>query len=270
MHTQRIPKHLLFCLLWLIHQGNGAENLNDTAKMHLDTNSTPFPPLFPQGRIVNGNSANERQFPYQVSLRYHGYHICGGSILSQNYVVTAAHCVKNNPAWTLTIRAGSRLVNSGGQVVRVSEVKIHPSYRNFGNDIALLKLSQPVKFNDTVKAIALARKAPPSGAAVLTSGWGRLGKSIPNTPRVLQYTILNALTNGECKRRLLFVEPNILCLAHPAGKGVCSGDSGGPAVYKNELVGVTNYVVAGCASAYPDGYANVAYHYNWLKSNAGL
>ncbi|XP_075157332.1 trypsin delta-like [Haematobia irritans] len=267
MYTVKIGKYLLFCLLWSLQC---AASENDTTEIYPDIESTPLPLLYPQGRIVNGNSASDGQFPYQVSLRYNGYHTCGGSIISANYVVTAAHCVKSLSPSRLTIRAGSRLVNSNGQIVGISKVTTNPSFRGTGNDIALLKLSSPLKLNDKVKAIPLARKDPPSGAAVVVSGWGRLGRCSRRTPKVLQYTTFTALTKEQCRRRLFWVSPTVLCLAHPFGKGACNGDSGGPAVYKNELVGVANYVVGGCASDLPDGYASVAYHYNWLKKNSDL
>lgn len=168
-----------------------------------------------------------------------------------------------------SIRAGSRLTNSGGQVVGVSQVKVHPSYRRIDNDIAVLKLSQPLQFDDKVKAIPLAKKTPASGSAVVTSGWGLLshGGSIS---RALQYTTVTALTNAECRRRVRSVTNSVLCLTHRAGNGVCNGDSGGPAVYRNELVGVTNFYVGRCASINPDGYASIPYHYSWLKQNAEL
>lgn len=166
-------------------------------------------------------------------------------------------------AAALTIRAGSISINSGGQLVGVQSVRVHPSYRKNWNDIAVLKLSRLLQLNTAVKVISLARQAPPAGKRVVTSGWGRMRKGGPIAHH-LQFNVLTALSHVQCRRQLPLVPRSVLCLAHAPRQGVCSGDSGGPAVYKNQLVGVANFVVGGCASSYPDGYANVAIHLNWI------
>ncbi|XP_065363290.1 serine protease SP24D-like [Calliphora vicina] len=246
-----------------------------------DSNFVPITqqPLvyFPQPRIVGGKNAKENQFPYQISLRYYNQHICGGSIISKNYVVTAAHCVttvsgstiKKTPVSIITIRAGSREVDSGGVTVGVSQVNVHPNYRNFNNDIAVVKLSKPLELNGSIQPIALATKSLKPGVKVVTTGWGRL-RTGGDTPQILQFNTLISISNAECKRRIGNVATSTLCLSHTVGNGVCNGDSGGPAVYKNQLVGVTNFVVGGCGSNAPDGYASVAFYSSWIRSNTDL
>ncbi|XP_073833451.1 serine protease SP24D-like [Musca autumnalis] len=225
----------------------------------------------PQSRIVGGATASEGQFPHQVSLRWGGSHVCGGSIISSTYIVTAAHCVtrgtppKAFPPNYISIRAGSRNRDAGGQVIDGAELKVHPDYDRFDNDIALVKLSKPLKFNEHVKAIDLVQHEPPTGVPVLASGWG-LTKNGGSTSKYLQYNTLTARRNADCGNS---TPDSVICLTHGAGNGVCSGDSGGPATYKNTLVGVANYVVNGCGSTFADGFSSVAYHYKWLKSNSG-
>uniref|UniRef100_A0A1I8M2D3 Uncharacterized protein n=1 Tax=Musca domestica TaxID=7370 RepID=A0A1I8M2D3_MUSDO len=227
-------------------------------------------PIFPQSRIVGGATASEGQFPHQVSLRWGGSHVCGGSIISPTYVVTAAHCLTRGspptsfPADYISVRAGSRNRDEGGQIIQAAELKIHPSYDRFNNDIALVKLSKRLQFNDKVKAIPLTRHEPPTGVPVFTSGWG-LTRNNGGTSKYLQYTVLMARRHAECGQS---TPESVLCLAHSSGNGVCSGDSGGPAVYNKELVGITNYVVDGCGSTFSDGFASVAYHHEWLSNNS--
>uniref|UniRef100_A0A1I8Q3Z7 Peptidase S1 domain-containing protein n=1 Tax=Stomoxys calcitrans TaxID=35570 RepID=A0A1I8Q3Z7_STOCA len=255
-------KYFILCLWFFLHQDVTAEDF-----------TTAEPVVGPQTRIVGGINAGEGQFPHQISLRLGGNHICGGSIISSRYVVTAAHCVilgtppKRVPASSLTIRAGSRFINTGGQIMGVSEIKVHPSYKNFENDIALLKLSNPLSFNARIKPIALANNNPPAGSSIVISGWGRSSTQGP-VPQNLQYVTLKAISRTDCKKRLFGLPKNVICLAHPFGKGACFGDSGGPAIYKNQLVGVCDFVVNGCGSSNPDGYASVANHVNWLRANA--
>lgn len=154
-------------------------------------------------------------------------------------------------------------------MVGVAEVKPHPNYRNYNNDIAVLKLAKPLQFNESIKPIRLATKALIPGSSVVTSGWGRL-RTGGSTPQILQFTRLLAMSNQECRRRIGSVPTSILCLEHSGGNGVCNGDSGGPAIHNNQLVGVTNFVVGGCGTNYPDGYASIVSFNSWIKSNTDL
>ncbi|XP_073833446.1 chymotrypsin-1-like [Musca autumnalis] len=226
--------------------------------------------LYPQSRILGGATASEGQFPYQVSLRWGGVHVGGGSIISPTYIVTAAHCLAQgqppkafSPDY-ISIRAGSRQHEKGGQVIQAAELKIHPNYDKSHSDIALVKLSRPLEFNSNVQAIALAQHEPPTGVPVIASGWG-FTKNGGSTPKYLQYNIFVARRHADCGRA---TDVSVLCLARSLGQGICMGDSGGPAVYNSDLVGVANYGVDGCGSRYADGFASVAYQYNWLISNS--
>lgn len=160
-------------------------------------------------------------------------------------------------------------VDNGGIISKVSRVEVHPNYKSFNNDVAVVKLSNALKFNKSVQPIALAVESPKPGIRVVTTGWGRL-RTGGTTPQILQYNTLLSISNVECTRRIGNVPTSILCLGHTSGNGVCNGDSGGPAVYNNLLIGVTNFVVGGCGSNAPDGYANVAYFSNWIRNNTDL
>ncbi|KAM7347493.1 transmembrane protease serine 9-like [Cochliomyia hominivorax] len=231
----------------------------------------------PQPRIVGGQNAMEKQFPYQISLRIFNRHICGGSIISKNFVVTAAHCVtitsKNKvrklPVSIMSIHAGSIEVNTGGIIRQVSEVKVHPNYENFNNDIAVIKMQEPLEWSEHIQQVSLAEVQPEPGAEVITSGWGRL-RTGGGIPQILQYNKLFSIGNEECRRLIGNVPPSVLCLGHIRGNGVCNGDSGGPAVYNNSLVGITNFIVGECGSNIPDGYASISYLIKWINSNTDL
>ncbi|XP_011177380.2 serine protease SP24D [Zeugodacus cucurbitae] len=228
----------------------------------------------PSPRIVGGQYAADGQFPHQISLYIFGDFTCGGSIISANYVVTAAHCVtskpgSNYPAYYFTVRAGSSQLYSGGEYVRVAETKVHPQYRSFVNDIALLRLGSKLTLCSRIKAIPLASAEPPSGSAVIISGFGRVRTNGELSTR-LKYNTLRSISNAQCNRLVRGVASTTLCLSHTAGNGACNGDSGGPGVYNGQLVGVSNYIVNGCGSTYPDGYAKVPSFRNWLRQNSDL
>ncbi|XP_061398825.1 serine protease SP24D-like [Musca vetustissima] len=226
-------------------------------------NATNVQPFHPEGRIVGGAVARDGQFPYQVSVRWGGAHVCGGSIISETFVVTAAHCLTMGTP-EQNVRAGSRFIFYGGQVRQAAETYVHADYKDFDNDIGLIQLSEPLLFNTRVNAVPLATHEPPSGVPVVTSGWGRTSSN-GTVVNALRYNTLMALTSLDCSRRLPAIPESVICLAHSQGNGVCDGDSGGPAVYNGELVGVTNYMVRSCGTTNPDAYASVAFFRNWLQ-----
>lgn len=225
-------------------------------------------------RIVGGTKAREGQFPHQISLRRRGSHTCGGSIISKDYVVTAAHCVKqgNNvaPANQLEIQAGSLLLSSGGVRVPVATVTVHPNYNSNGHDVAVLRLRNSLTFNSNIAAIKLATEDPPNDATVDISGWGAISQRGPISNSLL-YVQVKALSRESCQKTYLRQLPETtMCLLHPKDKGACYGDSGGPATYQGKLVGLASFVIGGCGRAAPDGYERVSKLRNWIAEKASL
>ncbi|ALC48828.1 CG32523 [Drosophila busckii] len=230
------------------------------------------------GRIVGGADAAATQFPHQISLRQMGSHICGGSIIDRNKILTAAHCVTSDgpngtllvtPADLLTIRAGSLNRFNGGEVRQVVEVKVHEGYGNLYNDVAVLVLDRPLIYSENIRAIPLASADTPVDSPVIVSGWGRLATE-GDVPRWLQWNTLSSLSTRKCTTSTLMNGASLICLAHDAGQGVCFGDSGGPAIYNGEIVGIAGFVIGGCGSKNPDGYAKVFYHRDWIIKHANL
>ncbi|XP_037942524.1 serine protease SP24D-like [Teleopsis dalmanni] len=232
----------------------------------------------PTGRVVGGVDATTAQFPHQVSFRYNGSHNCGGSIITRNYILTAAHCAgttnANGTYYTydpslLTIRAGSNDRLSGGVLIRVAAVVAHESYGNFLNDVALLKLAEPLIYSKNIQPINIASSETPAGQEVIISGWGRL-KQGGDLPQKLQWNTLTAISRSECKEKINWDSDALICLGHAANNGACNGDSGGPAMYNNEVVGIAGFVYGGCGTNNPDGYAKVYYHRDWIKKHSDL
>lgn len=166
----------------------------------------------------------------------------------------------------MTIRAGSIRSDIGGEIVGISSIRIHPLFLENNNDIAVLRLSRPLQYNCNIKPIVLAGQSPPPGVPVVTSGWGSLRDTGPIST-ILQFNVLTALSNTVCRQYMESVPSSILCLGHDPGNGICYGDSGGPAVYNDRLVGITNFVVGGCGTSQPDGYADVPTHIKWILNN---
>lgn len=134
-----------------------------------------------ENRIVGGLEARLGQFPHQISMRYYSRHICGGSIITPTYVLTAAHCIDRKDPKHFVIIAGSVRLSDGGTAYDVSALKKHEHYRHrhLHNDIGLVSVKTPIKFSENVKPIAYAKDFIGGGKKAISSGWGRTKVSIP-------------------------------------------------------------------------------------------
>ncbi|XP_030387449.1 trypsin-7 [Scaptodrosophila lebanonensis] len=223
----------------------------------------------PDGRIVGGEDAEIRQYPHQISMRYNGRHRCGGSVISNNIIVSAAHCVVGlNGVSNLTIAAGSTKLSEEAQELPVREFIVHNKYRQLNNDYdaAILVLDGEFSFNENVQPIQLAVERPAVGTNVTVTGWGTTteGGSIPD---VLQQVDVLLVDNSECKNAYsVLLTSRMLCAAvDGGGKDACQGDSGGPLIYNNQLLGIVSWGT-GCARAnYPGVYASVPDVRDWIE-----
>merc|ERR1711915_949108 len=117
-------------------------------------NAKPGGPIIgqPDGRIIGGVEAPPHEFPWQISLRNLGSHICGGSIINKNQVITAAHCVEGALPILDSVVAGAhhRILEGGHQTRRVAKMEHHASWNTppFNNDVALITVSEPFDFSD--------------------------------------------------------------------------------------------------------------------------
>ncbi|XP_066486488.1 LOW QUALITY PROTEIN: serine protease 53, partial [Tiliqua scincoides] len=205
----------------------------------------------PVPRISGGLSARRGEWPWQVSVQYRDSHICGGSLISDLWIVTAAHCFSEIDdyrlsKWSVVL---GRLKLKGRQVQglerNVTEIILHPDYTDFkkGKDIALVRLSKPVSFSNDILPICLPftdhRFA--FGTQCWISGWGDISSnaSLPD-PMPLQEMSVDLLTADTCnciysnlrdRKTVHPALPGMICALTPDSKrGPCKGDSGGPLV----------------------------------------
>ncbi|XP_001659851.2 serine protease SP24D [Aedes aegypti] len=257
-----LPLLLVVASLWTAAAFDGNLVTVEEARSNAVDSSSP------PARIVGGSSASLNQFPHQVALLRQGSLFCGGSLITSKWVLTAAHCVYDGNQVVqpslLTVLAGTVNLNQGGVRRSVRRIIPHERYGNFRNDIAVMELQQAYQIGRSISTITLRRMAVPNGSTVTISGWGRLYNNGP-FPNTLQYTRVTALSSLACARETGF-NGGILCLRSPVNNGACNGDSGGPAVYNNQLVGVANFVINGCGSSRPDGYAQVSDFVQWIET----
>lgn len=134
-------------------------------------------PLILRGhRIVGGFEIDISDAPHQVSLQSRGSHICGGSIISAKWVLTAAHCTDGASVSNLRVRVGSTKHASGGKVISISRIVQHPkfSYSTIDYDYSLLQLSTAVALGNSSQVVDLPEQDEPvpDGTLCEVSGWG--------------------------------------------------------------------------------------------------
>ncbi|KAL4647245.1 transmembrane protease serine 2-like isoform X2 [Arapaima gigas] len=228
-------------------------------------------------RIVGGQVAKPGAWPWQVSLQVQGKHICGGSIITPYWIVTAAHCVEefSSPSnWT--VYSGTLSLSEVYSSVRTSVSQVISNKYNSNtknNDIALMKLRNPLVMSNVVKPVCL----PNAGLNFVAprqcwiSGWGSTynGGSVSQVLREAQVSLIDrtlcnspAVYNGE-------ITKTMICAGQlQGGVDSCQGDSGGPLVTEENglwwLVGDTSWGY-GCALRNKPGvYGDVTYFLSWI------
>ncbi|XP_017076088.2 trypsin beta-like [Drosophila eugracilis] len=222
----------------------------------------------PEERIIGGHSIPIEYVPWQVSLQGKETHNCGGAIYSDRAIVTAAHCIFEIRVEGLSIRAGSSHWSKGGQLVNVLKAVYHPLYDNktFFNDIGVLILESPLKFNNHVQKIALADKSPVGGTMSLVSGWGYTREDAAYSWPTLQGVHVAILNHTECENAYIKskITEDMIC-ADGIGRDSCRTDSGGPlvSIRDRNLIGIVSWG-EGCGRN-PGVYADVAFFRDWIN-----
>ncbi|KAI7806669.1 trypsin-1 isoform X1 [Triplophysa rosa] len=225
-------------------------------------------PLNEDDKIVGGFECTKNGVPYQVSLNS-GYHFCGGSLISNLWVVSAAHCYKSR----IEVRLGEHNIDANeGTEQFINSVKVirHPSYNsnNLDSDIMLIKLSKVATLNQYVKTVALPSSCASAGSQCLISGWGNTSATGSNYPSRLMCLQAPILSDSTCKSAYPGeITSNMFCAGFmEGGKDSCQGDSGGPVVCSGQLQGIVSWGY-GCAQRNRPGvYTKVCNFRTWITN----
>ncbi|WIV99661.1 trypsin-like serine protease [Kinneretia aquatilis] len=188
-------------------------------------------------QIVGGTVTTPYSRPYQVALLMNGRQGCGGTLISPNWVLTAAHCVDGASTASLTVQVGAHSISRrDGQNIRVSQIISHENWRGAqgirsGWDIAVLRLASPAPANITpakLPTAAIESQIAGVGRYVTVSGWG-LTSNGGSPSDVLREVNLPVLSNSACSSEMAFNLPaSVICGGGTGGVSACNGDSGGP------------------------------------------
>jgi len=251
------------------------------------------------GWIVGGVTALKGAYPYQVSFEYHGpyiptQHICGATIINSNWIITAAHCIiatnGEHPSFYRVVVGRHSLKHFDEKTKRhsVQRVIVHPKWGDrdepaMSNDIALIKVAEPIEFNEFVQPACLpddyAIYKPETMA--LISGWGEMDPKTPEhpekpgrAPTVMRAASVPLLDWNKCKNAnniyQEMITKTMTCAGYMDGAiDGCQGDSGGPLVKivdgRATLVGVVSWGIGCAAPKYPGVYTNVFYELAFIR-----
>uniref|UniRef100_G3TA15 Transmembrane protease serine n=1 Tax=Loxodonta africana TaxID=9785 RepID=G3TA15_LOXAF len=229
-------------------------------------------------RVKGGSTAQEGEWPWQASIQMNGKHYCGASLISDRYLVTAAHCFQRtkNPK-NYTVSFGTR-VSPPYMEHYVQDIIIHESYvpHEHHDDVAIVSLTERVLFNNDVHRVCLpeASQIFPPGEGVVVTGWGALFYN-GEYPALLQKAPVKIIDTNTCNAKEAYnglVSDTMICAGYMEGNiDACQGDSGGPLVYPNSrniwyLVGIVSWGSECGKINKPGVYMRVTSYSNWIAS----
>ncbi|KAF7648713.1 hypothetical protein LDENG_00152800 [Lucifuga dentata] len=219
--------------------------------------------------IVGGRDAAPHSRPYMASLQIRGINICGGVLLREDFVLTAAHC-RTPRQYTVVLGAHSlNASESTKQVFTAVRSITHPQYDGHENDVMLLKLDGRANLTSEVQLIPLKRRRLNTSSQCSTAGWGDIGDNNTNANR-LQEVNVTILSMQTCRRRWgnVPITRQMICATGARTlQGFCSGDSGGPLVCDGASAGVVSFSGRRCGDPRtPDVYMRTSSYRQWIRT----
>ncbi|XP_043659485.1 brachyurin [Drosophila teissieri] len=238
-----------------------------------------------QNRIVSGSDAQLGEFPWQVILKKDAWDDlhCGGSIISNTWVLTAAHCTFGFDSIFLMFGT-VQLFNENALNMTSTNIIVHPDYNDkLHNDVSLIGLPEPLTFTATIKPIQLVTEVSNDfvGSVATVAGFGYTEDEYLDYSETLLYARVEIIENAECVKVFgdIVIQDSTMCATGYKGSdmSICTGDSGGPLILYNvstkqwEQIGINSFVAEDqCTARLPSAYARLTSFLNFIAQNTGI
>lgn len=199
-----------------------------------------------------------QEVPFSVSIQSNGTHICSGSLIGSQLVLTAGNCTNKK----YKVRIGSNDWSTGGELMEISEIST-----NATSNVAIIKLAGKVTASNAVKFIRLATEQFDEGTKANLSGWGQLNGTLADVHKKLGVDEVTLFHHGECISHLSnghIRDFNFCALSN--SNVSCSTDLGSPIVINRKIVGIASSAPKGCTSLSSIVYTSVAAVRDWIEA----
>uniref|UniRef100_A0A1A9WE67 Peptidase S1 domain-containing protein n=1 Tax=Glossina brevipalpis TaxID=37001 RepID=A0A1A9WE67_9MUSC len=229
-------------------------------------------------RIVGGSKVRTNKYPWTAQILRGHFQFCGGTVINDRYVMTAAHCITSKKSISIRLLQLDKNSRQEGVIRKISSIQVHRAFNEITlqHDIALLKLETPLLFKNQLRPICLPSSLDQNFdfRQGIVAGWGLNSEDgLPSD--YLQEVTVPIITNTQCRSttyKEMIVE-TMLCAGYPkGGKDACQGDSGGPLIVRDgttvfRLAGIVSYGF-GCAAPHTPGvYTRVSKYLDWISAN---
>ncbi|XP_024421508.1 putative serine protease 46 [Desmodus rotundus] len=234
-------------------------------------------------KVVNGKVVDVGKWPWQVSILFLGVYICSGSLVHHQWVLTAAHCFQRSidPS-QYSVMVGVQHLPENGTQLPLSHIVIHENFKNFmSNDIALLKLKEPIAWSPLVQPVCLpsTKLLPSKGTLCWMIVWGRPStQGTRKPPYSLQEVAVRIINNRVCNEQYQFlflkdqkmsVGKDMLCASSELGIDSCQSNSGSSMVCRMNKtwiqVGVESWSFSCKQHHFPDMFTSTAHFTQWIQ-----